>query len=233
MMMTSTRRRAASTARGWFVALLAAALIAPAPAAAHEAGDIAPDLDQRVPSHLSIKQLRIDGLPQFRLGFSSAAANVGAGPLTLHGYRESEAAPTMRVDQLVDRSDGPRRLVRDVGEMSYIVHPDHKHWHLLGFERYELRDARAAPRRWRRTARPASVSAIATRLRNAETLPGFSPAPQQGDTCGLGRPDLTSLFAGISVGWAASVRGANRRPVHRRDLRPLRKICARAPPQHR
>ena len=179
MMMTSTRRRAASTARGWFVALLAAALIAPAPAAAHEAGDIAPDLDQRVPSHLSIKQLRIDGLPQFRLGFSSAAANVGAGPLTLHGYRESEAAPTMRVDQLVDRSDGPSRLVRDVGEMSYIVHPDHKHWHLLGFERYELRDASGA--QTLATDRKTGFC-LGDRypVRNAETLPGFSPRATAG-----------------------------------------------------
>jgi len=181
--------------------VLAAALIAPAAVAAHEPSDIAPDLDQLVPSGLVIDKLRIDGLPRFRLGFSSAAANVGAGPLTLHGYRESEAAPTMRVDQLVDRSDGPRRLVRDVGEMSYVVHPDHKHWHLLGFERYELRDA-SGTQSLGTDRKTGFCLGDRYAIPDSETLPGFSPAPLQGDTCGLGRPDLTSLFAGISVGWA-------------------------------
>jgi hypothetical protein len=92
-------------------------------------------------------------------------------------------------------------LIRDVGLMSYVVHPDHRHWHLLNFERYEVRTGDAA-------------AVLATDHKTGfclgdrypapggETLPGFSPVALQGDTCGLGQPDLTGLFVGISIGWA-------------------------------
>ena len=108
------------------------------PAPAHEL-DVLPDLDQVAPSDISVRSEMIRGRRHFRLGFASASANVGAGPLTLHGYRRTTAVATMRVDQLIEQTTGMQRLVRDVGLMSYVVHPDHRHWHLLGFERYELR----------------------------------------------------------------------------------------------
>jgi hypothetical protein len=85
--------------------------------------------------------------------------------------------------------------------MSFVVHPDHHHWHLLGFERYELRKpGRKAPfpRRDRKTG-----FCLGDRfaIPNAAKLAGFSSTPLQADMCGLGRPDLLSLFTGISVGW--------------------------------
>ena len=175
-------------------ALLALAVAPPAPA-----HDVLPDLDQIVPMDLSVRGKIVNGKRVFRLGFASASANVGPGDLNLHGYRETLRTPVMRVDQFVDQSQGPARLIRDVGEMSYIVHPDHKHWHLLGFERYQLRRDGQIVRVDRKTG-----FCLGDRfaIPQAPKIPGFNAAPLQGDTCGLGQPKLTSIFAGISTGWA-------------------------------
>ena len=184
----------------WLLACVLGVLVAAAPAQAHP-DDVLPDLDQMVPTDLVVKSEMVGPHRVFRLGFASAAANVGAGPLTLHGYRRTRKVATMRVDQLIDQTEGPVRLLRDVGKMSYVVHPDHRHWHLLGFERYELRrpgDDRPSVRTDRKTG-----FCLGDRfaIPEAPTLPGFSPAPLQGDTCGLGQPGLLGIFAGISTGW--------------------------------
>ena len=181
--------------------VLAAALAPVAPAPAHE-NDVLPDLDQIVPSDLVVKSQKVGPHRVWRLGFASAAANVGAGPLTLHGYRRTRKVSTMRVDQLITQTFGGVRLLRDVGRMSYVVHPDHKHWHLLGFEKYELRtpgDDRVSLRTDRKTG-----FCLGDRyaIPGAGKLVGFNRVPLQGDTCGLGRPGLKSLFVGISTGWA-------------------------------
>ena len=187
--------------RSIFIAVLALLALA-APAVADQPGDILPDLDQEVPRDLMVERVVLaNGQLRFRLGFASAADNVGAGPLTLHGRRPSRAVKRMAVDQLIDQSTGGLRVERDVGEFSYVVHPDHKHWHLVDFERYELRapgDDRPSIRSDRKTG-----FCLGDRypIAGASALPGFNPSPMQGDQCGLGRPGLTSLFVGISVGW--------------------------------
>ena len=185
------------------LALLAVvlALVPAAPAAAQEPQDVLPDLDQLVPTDLSVQRMKFGKRTSFRLGFSSATANVGVGPLTLHGQRPDRTAPTMRVNQIVQQTQGSTRLVRDVGLMSFVIHPDHNHWHLLGFERYELRRAgrpNSLPRRDRKTGFCLGDRFTVPR---ASKLPGFNPTPLQADLCGLGRPDLLSLFTGISVGY--------------------------------
>lgn len=175
-------------------AVLSCVLILAVPAAAQ---DVLPDLRQVAPADLVVTKRG----ERVRLGFSSTATNMGAGPLTLHGFRPNTDTPKMRVDQLIDQRDGSARLVRDVGSMLYALHPDHDHWHFMGFEEYELRsaDGKRLVGRDRKTG-----FCLGDRIPapGAERLPSFNPAPLQGDTCGLGRPDLTSLFAGISPGWA-------------------------------
>ena len=160
-----------------------------------------PDLAQLAPRDLIVTKRQIGDRTRFRLGFSSTATNVGAGPLTLYGYRCSRKVEKMRVNQLVDRRDGATRVVRDVGRMSYVVHPDHRHWHLLGFEEYEIRSGDG--RRLVGTDRKTGFC-LGDRLPapNAQAVPNFTPVPLQGDTCGLGQPGLMGLFAGISPGWA-------------------------------
>lgn len=160
-----------------------------------------PDIAQLAPRDMVLKRVQVDGRTRFHLGFSSTATNVGAGPLTLHGYRRSLVRSRMRVDQLVDQHDGSVRLIRDVGRMSFVVHPDHNHWHLLGFEEYEIRSSNST--RLMGTDRKTGFC-LGDRLPapGAASIPNFSPVPLQGDTCGLGRPGLLGLFAGISPGWA-------------------------------
>jgi hypothetical protein len=187
---------------GALAVLLALATLAFAPAIARaQAQDVLPDLDQQVPTGLEVKRLDLGAKQVFRLGFDSAAANVGDGPLTLFGHRRTRTDPTMDVNQLVTQTVGQARVVRDVGVMSYVVHPDHKHWHLLGFEKYEIRVPGEPDSTLRRDRKTGFCLGDRYPIPNARALPGFSPTPLQGDTCGLGRPDLLGLFAGISVGY--------------------------------
>src|SRR5687767_3087410 len=97
-----------------------------------------PDLDQETPWNLEVTRDRARG--DYRLGFSSAVRNVGAGPLIVSGRRRP-GTPTMTVEQLIEQRNAPTAVVEGVGRMRYVRSPDHEHWHLLGFERYELRRA--------------------------------------------------------------------------------------------
>ena len=47
----------------------------------------------------------------------------------------------MTADQLVESVEGPMAVVEGVGRLRYVHSRDHEHWHLLRFERYELRPA--------------------------------------------------------------------------------------------
>ena len=184
-----------------FIAALAAIVVSATPAVAHP-NDVLPDLDQIAPTGLQVSSKLVGGKRVFRLGFASAAANIGPGPLTLHGFRPNRKVNVMRVDQLVTQLQGPARQLRDVGRMSYVVHPDHRHWHLLGFERYELRIPGVEKPSIRHDRKTGFCLGDRFAIPDAKDLAGFNPTPQQGDTCGPGRPDLLGIFAGISTGWA-------------------------------
>jgi hypothetical protein len=193
--------------RGAVVAVTAllGALPAPPPAAQE---DVQPPHDQVAPSGLTVAKERAGKHKVlFRLGFNSAATNIGAGPLRLRGHRPSKAKRTMSVDQLVDRTEGAQpRIVRDVGSMRYVIHPDHRHWHLLGFERYELRLPDGSTTPVRRDRKTGFCLGDRFRAPNAAELPGFNPIPSQTDQCGLSQPGLTNLAAGISVGYGDDYR---------------------------
>jgi hypothetical protein len=92
--------------------------------------ELLPDFDQRAPFGLSIVGTK--------LGFSSATDNIGDGPIWVRGARGSTSGP-MRAEQLVRLSDGTVRTYPDVGRLRYTPSPTHTHWHLLHFQRYELR----------------------------------------------------------------------------------------------
>jgi len=79
-----------------------------------------------------------------RLRFTTAEDNVGDGPLLLYGHRDG--GPTMHVRQAVQSGQhGP--IPQSYGEarqptttsMYYEPAPMHQHWHLMGFERMQLR----------------------------------------------------------------------------------------------
>jgi dipeptidyl aminopeptidase/acylaminoacyl peptidase len=92
--------------------------------------ELLPDFDQRAPFRLTVAGTK--------LGFSSATDNIGEGPVWVRGRRASATGP-MRAQQLVRLSDGTVRAYRDAGRLRYTPSPSHTHWHLLDFQRYELR----------------------------------------------------------------------------------------------
>ena len=92
--------------------------------------ELLPDLDQRAPFRLTVVGTK--------LGFASATDNVGEGPIWVRGSRPAASGP-MRAQQLVRLSDGSVRAYDDAGRLRYTPSPTHTHWHLLGFQRYELR----------------------------------------------------------------------------------------------
>ncbi|MCA1655403.1 MAG: lysyl oxidase, partial [Pseudonocardiaceae bacterium] len=148
-----------------------------------------------------------------RLRFTSAQDNVGDGPLLLYANRDSTASRTMTVRQAFEGSaDGsvPRSFAaaqRATATYTYYEPaPTHQHWHLMGFERFQLRT-------------PAGDTVVADRkngfclgdryaTHDAATLPG---RPSRGDAaalakylrnnmCGHHQPSALDVTLGISVG---------------------------------
>jgi hypothetical protein len=93
--------------------------------------ELLPDFDQRPPFRLTVGGTR--------LGFASATDNVGDGPVWIRGARTSPGG-RMSARQLVRLSDGSMRIYDRAGRLRYTAESTHSHWHLLGFQRYELRD---------------------------------------------------------------------------------------------
>lgn len=168
-------------------ALLLAVLVAGCGADAEHAP--LPDLDQAVPAAVTIHR---EG-DRVLLAFASAVDNVGPGPLVIHGERE-RGAPTMSVRQVLGGDSVPVRA-----ELRYVRAQTHAHWHLIGFERYELRDARG-----RRVvlARKAGFC-LGDRYdsHRSQRSPGEPRTPVWTDECGRHRPGLLELDEGISPGY--------------------------------
>jgi Lysyl oxidase len=159
----------------------------------HAAGvPLLPDLTQELPADLVVTHT--GGV--YRLGFRSAAGNVGAGPLIIAGSRPDRSTDELVADQVIEQRGAPKRVVRRVGRLRYVVSPDHRHWHLLGFERYELRrpGARVALVRDRKTG-----FCLGDRYPVAGGVP--PAAPSYTSRCGLGEPARLSVTEGISVGY--------------------------------
>jgi hypothetical protein len=158
-----------------------------------------PDLVQELPSDLEITATGPPERPVYRLGFRSAVSNVGRGPLVINGRRMSADVATMTADQVVERNGAPREVVPDVGRLRYVVSPDHRHWHLLDFDRYQLRRAG-------QTA--AAVSDRKTGFCLGDRYPVIGRRLDAGvrqpvyrSRCGLGEPQLGGIQEGITVGY--------------------------------
>src|SRR5215210_4000775 len=95
-----------------FSAFFALFLVAPAWAAL-TGDERLPNLNQAAPREVHAEERVVRGQRRFELGFDSATGNIGAGPLTIHGYRPP-GQRDMTVDQLVARSDGTSRQIRSV-----------------------------------------------------------------------------------------------------------------------
>jgi lysyl oxidase len=182
------------------IALCGAALAA-APADTGVRPDSArlPDLDQEVPWDLQVTSAGRGMRREFRLGFASAVRNVGDGALIVSGRRERPGIAAMAADQLVEGADAPTAVVEGVGRLRYVRSRDHEHWHLLDFERYELRPAGGSSSRV--TDRKTGFC-LGDRYRSrGPVLPGRPAEPRYTGRCGLGETGRLRLVEGISVGY--------------------------------
>ena len=93
--------------------------------------ELLPDFDQRPPFRLTVSGTKI--------GFASATDNIGDGAIWIRGVRGGPRVP-MQARQLVRLSDGSVRVYERAGRLRYTPEATHSHWHLLAFQRYELRD---------------------------------------------------------------------------------------------
>jgi hypothetical protein len=160
--------------------------------------DLLPNLTQAVPDELSERTGGTVGAPRFFLGFESAAANLGTGPLVVLGRRAGVDEPEMGLRQQIWRSDGSRRTVPLRATLRYVHSRDHAHWHVLRFMRYELRSADGVTVvRDRKTG-----FCLGDRYRvERALLPGRTPTARYSERCGKGAPRLLTIREGISIGW--------------------------------
>ena len=134
----------------------------------------------------------------WRLGFDSAVRNIGAGPLIIDGERPT-SVETMTAEQVVVHEGGPRTVVTGVGRLRYVRSRDHRHWHLLGFDRYELRRANSdepvvADRK--------SGFCLGDRYPvRSRVVPAKPAKPVFRSRCGLEQSSLASIREGISPGY--------------------------------
>lgn len=159
------------------------------------AEELLPDLVQAQPGAVQVVR---DG-DRYLLTFLSAVDNHGAGPLVLEASRADREEPGMSVRQVVARSDGSRRAYETPGQLRYVRSETHAHWHLLGFERYELRtlDGRlVAPDR-------KTGFCVGDRYETdrSERLPGEPARPVWTQECGRGQPERLVLRQGLSPGF--------------------------------
>ena len=121
-------RKAATAVVVLLVAACAGESEAPSP-------ELLPDLDQAPPAAISI----VVREGRERLVFLSAVENVGGGPLLVAGRRPSASEPEMTARQVVRKADRTATTHVLKARLRFVVSETHRHWHLLGFERYELR----------------------------------------------------------------------------------------------
>jgi hypothetical protein len=141
-----------------------------------------PDLDQEPPHGISVVERNGRQL----LVFGSAVDNDGPGELVVVGRREGK---TMRTWQVI----AGRRYPLSV-RLRYVHSETHEHWHLPGFERYELRalDGTLVGRD-RKTG---------FCLRDDYSTPaGLYKQPVWTGECRRGHPEAQTVREGISVGF--------------------------------
>jgi WD40-like Beta Propeller Repeat/Lysyl oxidase len=157
--------------------------------------ELRPDLDQQAPSQLSILASR----GRFLLGFRSATDNVGEGPLEIEAFRPA-GLPTMRTVQRIRVAGGGSRLYRRTGFLRYTYSPSHDHWHLMGFQRYELRraDDHSLLLRDRK-----SGFCLTDRWGNAAAgFNGRRRRPVYTDYCARGNTKARAVLQGTTVGYS-------------------------------
>jgi hypothetical protein len=162
-----------------------------------------PDLDQEAPAGLLVTASGAGSTLGYQLGFMSAVRNIGDGPLTIDGHRPDATAPSMIADQVIEHDDGSEGIIHTVGVLQYVVATTHQHWHLLQFDRYELRRAgtvRALVRDRK------SGFCLGDRYRVTQIVANAVSESVYRTNCGRTETGLLQLKEGISVGYGDDYR---------------------------
>jgi hypothetical protein len=159
-----------------------------------------PDFEQRPPADLSITTVVRGNRRHFLLGFDSATDNIGLGPVAITARRSSRRTPFMRASQVVRLAAGGRRQTFPrIGILRYAYSPTHSHWHVMGFQRYELR--RASDYRLLLRDRKSGFC-LADHYAHAPGRFLNEPrAPVFKGYCEQGRPEAIAVHQGTSVGY--------------------------------
>jgi hypothetical protein len=181
-------RKAATAVVVLLVAACAGESEAPSP-------ELLPDLDQAPPAAISI----VVREGRERLVFLSAVENVGAGPLLVAGRRPSASEPEMTARQVVRKADRTATTHVLKARLRFVVSETHRHWHLLGFERYELRtpDEKTVGRD-RKTGFCLGDRYDAD---SGSRIPGEPPRAVWTQECGRGQAGRLRLLEGLSPGF--------------------------------
>jgi WD40-like Beta Propeller Repeat/Lysyl oxidase len=161
--------------------------------------ELLPDMAQRLPANLVVTTAVVGGRRRFRLGFDSTVANLGRGPLEVHGTRRGGGVPTMHAAQIVELAGGGTRSYPDIGFMRYFTSAEHNHWHFLGYERYELRRSSDGTLLVRDHKAGFCFRDNPAR-RVARHLPGEPAGAVFVDNCRKNEPRALSVTTGSSVG---------------------------------
>ena len=174
-------------------AVAGAAVVAGGGSAGTGEARLLPDLVQVTPADVEVVRRGNRRL----LTFAAAAENRGDGPLIIRGTRPNRRTKSMAATQVVVHADGSRERVADAGRLRYVRSPDHSHWHLRDFMRFELRTQDG-----RRLGRDQKTGfCLGDRYDSAASTPAEPVRPRYTHRCGLGRPGLLRLTQGISVGY--------------------------------
>lgn len=181
-------RKAATALVVLLVAACAGESEAPSP-------ELLPDLDQAPPAAISV----VVREGRERLIFLSAVENVGAGPLLVAGRRPSAAEAEMTARQVVRKADRTATTHVLEARLRFVVSETHRHWHLLGFERYELRTAdEKTVGRDRKTGFCLGDRYDAD---SGSRIPGEPPRAVWTQECGRGQSGRLRLLEGLSPGF--------------------------------
>jgi WD40-like Beta Propeller Repeat/Lysyl oxidase len=159
-----------------------------------------PDLEQRPPTDLSISTVVRGSRRHFLLGFDSATDNIGLGPVVITARRSSRRVPFMRASQVVRLGErGRRQTFPRVAVLRYVYSSTHSHWHVMGFQRYELR--RASDNELLLRDRKSGFCLADHYAHAPGNFLNEPRGPVYGGYCEQGRPEAMSVHQGTSVGY--------------------------------
>ncbi|WP_236594880.1 lysyl oxidase family protein [Saccharothrix sp. 6-C] len=172
--------------------------------------DVCPVADPAAPNGECVQ---VGPIGAVRLRFTTSADNVGDGPLLIHGSRADAGQREMTARQAFQSAvDGSIPMAYDQAQhpvpatLYYEPAATHEHWHLLGFEHFQLRtpsgDTVVTDRK--------TGFCLGDRYETRDRLPNRPTAddsPQsrlaaalQVNRCGHHSPGALSVVQGISVG---------------------------------